>query len=177
MSLKAPSRGTEQLGLSAGVDSEHHQMLFIAPSREAKRQVRVPMSALQHGRLTLRTDLVDVYLYIFTKQTVFAVLEARPSCQSIKQVRSTDVTLSVEPDLPRQVRPAHRAVPHQHCLCGLPPLFCLMTCTCQTILCLDAPIAVHHASVILQVSVVQAVDHGQEHMLELPEGVVRLCML
>ena len=61
-------------------------MLFIAPSREAKRQVRVPMSALQRGRLTLRTDLLDVYLYIFSKQTVFSVLEARPNFQSIKQV-------------------------------------------------------------------------------------------
>lgn len=86
MLFKAPSREANHIGLLAGVDSEHHQMLFMAPSREAKRQVRVPMSALQHGRLTLRTDLVDVYLYIFTKQTVFAVLEARPSCQSIKQV-------------------------------------------------------------------------------------------
>lgn len=73
-------------GLFAGLDAEHHQMLFMAPSREAKQQVRVPMSALQRGRLTLRTDLLDVYLYIFSKQTVFAVLEARPNCQSIKQV-------------------------------------------------------------------------------------------
>lgn len=73
--------------MPAGLDAEHHQLLFIAPSREAKRQLRVPMSALQRGRLTLRTDLLDVYLYIFHKQTFFAVLEARPHCQSIKQVR------------------------------------------------------------------------------------------
>lgn len=72
--------------LLTGLDPEHNQMLFMAPSREAKRQVQVPMSALKRGRLTLRTDLVDVYLYIFTKQTVFGVLEARPNCQSIKQV-------------------------------------------------------------------------------------------
>ena len=71
----------------AGVDAKQKQLLFIAGSTpDARRQVRVPLAALQEGRLSLRTDLMDAHLYIFHKQTFFKAVQARPSYTSIRQV-------------------------------------------------------------------------------------------
>lgn len=64
--------------------------MFIAGSMpESRRQVRVPLAALQNGRLSLRTDLMDAHLYIFHKRTFFKALEARPAYESIRQVTTT----------------------------------------------------------------------------------------
>lgn len=63
------------------------QLLFIAGSTpDARRQVRVPLAAMQDGRLSLRSDLMDTHLYIFHKHTFFKALEARPAYESIRQV-------------------------------------------------------------------------------------------
>ncbi len=71
-----------------GLDTQQKQLMFIAGSTpEARRQVRVPLAALQDGRLSLRTDLMDAHLYIFHKRTFFKALEARPAYESIKQVK------------------------------------------------------------------------------------------
>ena len=70
-----------------GLDTQQKQLTFIAGSTpEARRQVRVPLAALQDGRLSLRTDLMDAHLYIFHKRTFFQALEARPAYESIRQV-------------------------------------------------------------------------------------------
>ncbi|KAA6423077.1 MAG: hypothetical protein FRX49_07065 [Trebouxia sp. A1-2] len=69
-----------------GLDTQQKQLTFIAGSTpEARRQVRVPLAALQDGRLSLRTDLMDAHLYIFHKHTFFKALEARPAYESIRQ--------------------------------------------------------------------------------------------
>jgi len=71
-----------------GLDTQQKQLMFIAGSTpEARRQVRVPLAALQDGRLSLRTDLMDAHLYIFHKRTFFKALEARPAYESIRQVK------------------------------------------------------------------------------------------
>lgn len=49
----------------------------------------MPLAALQDGRLSLRTDLMDAHLYIFHKHTFFKALEARPAYESIRQVNMT----------------------------------------------------------------------------------------
>lgn len=69
-----------------GLDTQQKQLMFIAGSMpESRRQVRVPLAALQDGRLSLRTDLTDAHLYIFHKRTFFKALEARPAYESIRQ--------------------------------------------------------------------------------------------
>lgn len=69
-----------------GLDTQQKQLTFIAGSTpEARRQVRVPLAALQDGRLSLCTDLMDAHLYIFHKHTFFKAVEARPAYESIRQ--------------------------------------------------------------------------------------------
>lgn len=69
-----------------GLDAMQKQLLFIAGSTpDARRQVRVPLAAMQDGRLSLRSDLMDTHLYIFHKHTFFKALEARPAYESIRQ--------------------------------------------------------------------------------------------
>ena len=73
--------------LHTGVDSKKKQLLFIAGSTpDARRQIRVPLAALQNGQLSLRTDLMDAHLYIFDKQTFLKAVKARPQYTSIRQV-------------------------------------------------------------------------------------------
>lgn len=69
-----------------GLDTAQKQLMFIAGSTpEARRQVRVPLAALQEGQLSLRTDLMDTHLYIFHKRTLCKALEARPTYECIRQ--------------------------------------------------------------------------------------------
>ena len=84
---KLPVHLVKPFTLVTGLDSQQKQLTFIAGSTpEARRQVRVPLAALQDGRLSLRTDLMDAHLYIFHKRTFFKAFEARPAYGSIRQV-------------------------------------------------------------------------------------------
>ncbi len=80
--------------IATGLDTSQKQLMFIAGSTpDARRQVRVPLAALQDGRLSLRTDLMDAHLYIFHKRTFFKALEARPNYESLRQVVITSMLI------------------------------------------------------------------------------------
>ena len=68
-------------------------MFFFKSSTETRQDLlRLPSNAVQAlGQLEIRTDLTDVHLYIFDRQTVAQLLDQRPQITSIKQVsvRST----------------------------------------------------------------------------------------
>jgi len=86
-SIASPIHLVKPFTFVTGLDTQQKQLTFIAGSTpEARRQVRVPLAALQDGRLSLRTDLMDAHLYIFHKRTFFKALEARPAYESIRQV-------------------------------------------------------------------------------------------
>ena len=63
------------------------RLVFFRPSRESRRNIKLPMGTLmRHGRLTIRTDLQDSHVYALDR-SVLALLQAKPSLASIKQVQ------------------------------------------------------------------------------------------
>jgi hypothetical protein len=75
-------------GPNAGTDAAQQRLLFLRPSPEALRSVRLPMGMLLRlQRLTLRTDLQDNHLYVFNRDIVLPLLAAKPSLANIKQAR------------------------------------------------------------------------------------------
>ena len=73
---------------AAGTDAARQRLLFLRPSPEARRSVRVPMATLMRlQRLIIRTDLQDCHLYVFSKDVVLPLLAAKPSLANIKHVR------------------------------------------------------------------------------------------
>ena len=86
-------------GVLTGLDTAQKQLMFIAGSTpDARRQVRVPLAALQDGQLSLRTDLMDTHLYIFRKSTLCKALEARPTYESIRQVKALQKKRRIKAD-------------------------------------------------------------------------------
>ena len=62
------------------------RLVFFRPSPESRRNIKLPLGTLmRHGRLTIRTDLQDNHVYAMDR-SVLAVLHAKPSLASIKQV-------------------------------------------------------------------------------------------
>lgn len=56
-------------------------------SKEPRRDLSVRLSALHEwGAITLRTDLSSAHLYVFDRETVFEVLQAKEAIHSIQQV-------------------------------------------------------------------------------------------
>ncbi|KAK9828728.1 hypothetical protein WJX72_001741 [[Myrmecia] bisecta] len=69
-----------------GMDEAQKRLLFFASSPEMKSKLRVPLTALkQFGQLTVRTDFVDVHLYVFNLEAMLTALDTRPAISSIKQ--------------------------------------------------------------------------------------------
>jgi len=69
-----------------GLDEAESTLLFFASNPDARRDVALPLKALRRaGSVTVRTDLVDAHVYVFSRAALLAALDARPLHTSLKQ--------------------------------------------------------------------------------------------
>uniref|UniRef100_A0A7R9VHL7 Translation initiation factor eIF2B subunit gamma n=1 Tax=Chlamydomonas euryale TaxID=1486919 RepID=A0A7R9VHL7_9CHLO len=75
---KAP-KGVDYIGM----DPNSEYLLYYASSTEALRDLKLPMSLVrQHGSMTIKSDLVDAHVYVFSRQ-LLAILESQTKLTSI----------------------------------------------------------------------------------------------
>ena len=109
------------------MDAQQQRLLFLRPSPEAKRSVRVPMATLLRlQRLTIRTDLQDSHLYVLSRDVVLPLLAAKPSLANIKHVRAPPHFVDVDTYLSgrHQQAPSSLQPLRQHAIAN--------TCTCMS---------------------------------------------